>query len=105
MSAAFTALFAFLKDILTWCLDGILWLVSKVLYLFFDGVLSVVSLFFHSLDFSTILSSSTLDWAGLPTQMIWFINAVGIPQGIAMLISAIAVRQLLNLIPAFISRI
>lgn len=105
MSDAINALFDFLKSALTWLLDGLLWLLGKVLFLVFDGILTVITAAFNAIDFSSFLSSYAMDWAGLPPQMIWFINAVGIPQGITILSSAIVVRMLLNLIPAAVTRV
>lgn len=105
MSAAINALFEFLKSGLTLLLDGVLWIIGKALFLIFDGILTVISTVFTAIDMSSLLSSYAMDWAGLPPQMIWFVNAVGLPQGISILSAAISIRMLLNLIPAAVTRV
>ena len=105
MASALTALFDFLKTIFSWALDGLLWLLGKFFFLPFDGILTVISGLFNAIDFSAFLASYAMNWAGLPPQMIWFVNAVGIPQGITILTAAIGIRMILNLIPAAVTRI
>jgi len=105
MAAAFTALFTFLSTILTWALDGVLWLLGKAFYLPFDGLLTVISSIFNAIDLSSFVATYAMNWAGLPTQLIWFVNAVGIPQGLTVLVSSIIIRLCLNLIPAAFTRI
>ncbi len=103
--SGFTALMTFLSNILTWALDGILWLLGKAFFIPFDGLLTCISSFFKAIDFSVFPSSYALDWAGMPPQMIWFINAVSLPQGVTIIFLAIGIRMLLNLIPAAFTRI
>jgi len=105
MSDAINSLFEFLKSGLTLLLDGVLWIIGKALFLIFDGILTVISTVFTAIDISSLLSSYAMDWAGLPPQMIWFVNAVGLPQGISILTAAISIRMLLNLIPAAFTRV
>lgn len=105
MAAIFTSLCNFLVTIFTWALDGVLWLLGKAFYLPFDGLLTAISSVFSAIDLSTFVSSYAMDWAGLPPQMIWLVNTVGIPQGITILASAITIRMILNLIPAEFTRI
>lgn len=104
-SSIMSSFFAFIINIAKYCLDGFLWLLGKALYLPFDGLLTVISTFFKTIDLSTFVSSYALNWAGLPPQMIWFVNAIAIPQGITILLGAIGIRMLLNLIPAAFTRI
>lgn len=105
LTAPFTALFTFIKNIALWSLDGLLWIIKTAFFLCLDGILLSISLFFHALDFAAFLGSYAMSWAGLPEQFIWFINAVGVPQGIAILIPAIGIRMALNLIPSWATRI
>ena len=105
MSEAFNSLFTFLRDSFTWLLDGALWLLLKGLFLPFDGLLTVISVAFNSINVSSFVASYAMNWAGLPPQMIWLVNAVAIPQGITILIAAIGIRMALNLIPAAFTRI
>ena len=105
MDVAISALFMFLADILKWCLDGMLWVLGKALFLPFDGLLTTISSIFTAIDLSTYVSSYAMNWAGLPTQMIWLVNAVGLPQGITIISSSIVIRMLINLIPAEFTRV
>lgn len=105
LTSPFKALFTFLTGLLKWTLDGFLWLLGKAFFLPFDGLLTVISTLFKAIDLSTFVASYVMDWAGMPSQLIWFVNAVGIPQGITILAGAIGIRMALNLIPAAFTRI
>lgn len=105
LSAPFFALFDFLKALLKWCIDGILFVLTSVLFLVFDGLLTCISAIFTAIDFSNFVAAYAMSWAGVPDQMIWFINAVSIPAGIIMLTGAIGIRMAINLIPAAFTRI
>ena len=105
LTAPFATLFAFFTAIFKWSLDGVLWLLGKWFYWWFDGLLTVVSSIFKSIDLSSFVATYAMNWAGLPPQMIWFINAVSIPQGLTILSAAIVIRMLINLIPAAFTRI
>lgn len=105
IAANFKALFSFLTTSLTWLLDGALWLLLKGLFLPFEGLLTVISVAFKAIDISSFVASYAMNWAGLPPQLIWLVNAVSIPQGITILISSIGIRMALNLIPAVFTRI
>ena len=93
------------KLLLVWTLQGILWLLGKAIFIIFDGILTAVSAFFTLIDLSSFISSYAMNWAGLPAQMIWLINAVSIPAGIVMITGAIGIRMVINLIPAAFTRI
>lgn len=105
LESAFSALFEFFTGLFTWALDGILWLLGKFFFLPFDGILTVVSGLFNAIDLSSFLASYAMNWAGLPPQMIWMVNAVGVPQGITILTACIGIRMAINLIPAAFTRI
>ncbi len=105
MAAIFTAICDFLLTIFTWALDGVLWLLGKAFFLPFDGLLTAITAVFSAIDLSAFASTYAMDWAGLPPQMIWLVNAVGLPQGLTILAAAITIRMILNLIPAEFTRI
>jgi hypothetical protein len=100
-----TALFNMIKAVALWTLDGIVWLLSHVLFLIFDGILTCISVFFSLLDFSNFIAGYAMSWAGIPDQMIWFINAVSIPAGVTMICGAIGIRMAINLIPSWATRL
>ena len=104
-SGAFAALFTFLTALLKWCVDGILFVLTSVMFLIFDGLLTCISAIFTAIDISNFVAAYAMSWAGVPPQMIWFINAVSIPAGIIMLTGAIGIRMAINLIPAAFTRI
>lgn len=105
MAEAINAIFTFFTTILKWCLDGVMWLLSKVLFLAFDGLLTTVQAFFSAIDISSFVASYALSWTGLPDQFIWFVNAVSLPQGVSILTGAIIIRMAINLIPAEFTRL
>jgi F0F1-type ATP synthase membrane subunit c/vacuolar-type H+-ATPase subunit K len=82
-----------------------MWLVGQALYVIFDGLLTAITAIFTAIDLSSFIATYSLSWAGVPTQMIWFVNAVSIPTGITMICAAIGIRMLINLIPAAFTRI
>lgn len=105
ISKFFTALVDFLKTLATWALDGIVFLLKSVFFFILDGLLTVVTLAMQALDFSAFLASYAMDWAGLPSQAIYIITAVGIPQGLTIIAGAMVLRLGLNLIPAALTRV
>jgi len=105
MAAFAAALFTFLQALFQWTLDGGLFVLKSFFYLIFDGLLTCISALFTAIDLSNFVAAYAMSWAGVPTQMIWFINAVSIPAGILMLSAAIGIRMAINLIPAAFTRI
>ena len=89
----------------SWLLDGAIEVLKAVPYMIMDGILTCIEGIFNTFDFSTTIASAAGEWAHLPTQMIYIINAIGIPQGITMLVAAIGLRMLINLIPAEFTRV
>lgn len=105
MADLFSGLVTWLTTALSWLADSILLVIKAGLFWPFDGLLTVIQVFFTSLDLSAFTASYALNWAGLPTQLIYCINAVGLIQCIGILISATIVRMVINLIPAAFTRI
>jgi len=105
MTAFYDALVSYLGTLFKWLLDGVLWVIGKVLYVIFDGLLTVIDTIFKSIDVSSYLTSNALSWANMPSQLIWLVNQIGIPQGLTIIASAISLRMLINLIPAEFTRI
>lgn len=101
----FGAFWAACKGILTWMLSGIGFLFQSVFYLILDGFLTVIYAIVAALDFGTVIASYAGYWSGLPPQLIYAINACGIPSGISILVWAMGIRMLLNLIPAAFTRV
>ena len=91
--------------ILKFGLDGIIKMLSTILYWFWDGLLFLVSHLISTLDLSALAFTQYAHWADLPPQMIYLINQLGLPQCAAMIASAILVRMILNIIPAALTRI
>lgn len=89
----------------SWVLDGLILLVQFVFYTIMDGLFSVVESFLGALDFSALVFNYGATWSSLPTQLIWMINAVGLPQCFALLGAAYVLRLGLNLIPAVFTRV
>lgn len=88
-----------------WGLDGGLYILKLSLYFVVDGLLTVVYAIVGALDVGTFIFNVGALWSGLPSQLIYIINAVGLPSGLSMLLYAIVIRMLLNLIPAAVTRI
>lgn len=105
MAELFSSLVEYLNGLLGWLLDGVVWLLKSVFFMLLDGFLTVVTLLFQTLDFSSLLASYAMNWAGLPSQAIYLIVSIGIPQGLTIVASAMLVRLGLNIIPAAFTRV
>lgn len=97
--------FRLLKGLFSWLLDGFLFVLKTVLYLPFDGILTVITAFVSSLDVGQLVFNSASTWGLLPPQMLYVINEVGVPQGLTLVAYAIGIRMALNLIPAALTRL
>jgi len=89
----------------SWILDGAIEVLKAVPYYIMDGILTCIETMFSLIDFASSSFTIAAQWANLPTQMIYIINAIGVPQGITMLLAAIGVRMAINLIPAEFTRV
>lgn len=105
MIAAYSALVAFLQSIFKWLLDGVLFVLKSVLFFIFDGVLTAIQAIFTAIDVGSFAVNYAAHWSSLPPQMLYFVNAIGIPQCVVMLASAMGIRMLINLIPAEFTRV
>lgn len=97
--------FSSLWHLLKFCLDGLILLLSTVLYWFFDGFLWLVSNIISTLDLSALAFTQYAQWAGLPPQLLYLVNQLGLPQCAAMIASALLIRMTLNCFPAVFTRI
>ena len=88
-----------------WILDGFILLVQFVFFTIFDGLLTVIETALAAVDLSSMLFSYAAAWSHLPTQLIWLINAVGLPQCFTILGAAYLIRLTLNLIPSVFTRV
>ena len=97
--------FSTIQTLLGWCLDGLMYVLKTALYFPFDGLLTAISGLLSALDVSSLIVSSASTWGGMPPQLLYIVNAIGIPQGLSMLAYAYGLRMALNLIPAALTRI
>lgn len=93
-----------IKTALTWVLDGVLYVLKAVFFFLWDGLLTAVYAIVGALDVGSLAVSVGGLWIGLPPQLLYVINAVGIPTGLTMVFYAIIIRKLLDLIPAALTR-
>lgn len=89
---------------LSWLLDALIVVVQFIFFTIFDGFLSVLESIIAAIDFSSVAFNYAAAWSNLPTQLIFLINATGLPQCFAMLGSAYLIRLTLNLIPSWATR-
>ena len=92
-----------LKD---WLLDGLLYILSKVLFFVFDAFCSVVETLITAIDFTQLTALSAFgDWNLLPPQILYILSQLHIGQCLTMLAAACLIRLILNLIPAALTRV
>jgi len=108
----FSTLFAWLSTFwgwvetaFTWILDGIVLVLQFIFFTIFDGILSVVEGLFSTLDLSSLMFDYAAAWTGLPSQLIWLIHSVALPECLAILATAYGIRLFLNLIPSWATRV
>jgi len=89
---------------LRWLFDGVLLVLDAVCYFLFDGFLTVIELFFQSIDV-TALGALNLLGANSHPVFAWFIQQLCLVQGIELILIAMVIRFTLNLIPAAFTRI
>jgi hypothetical protein len=87
-----------------WIIDGAIYALQKGFYYPFDTILTAVQEFVCGINLSGVQGLSSA-WGSLPGQLLWWIHAVSLDSGLAIIGSAIVVRMLLNLIPAALTRI
>lgn len=97
--------FAIIQTLLRWVLDGLLYVLKTFLYFPFDGLLTAIQSLISALNFSSMGLSTAATWTDMPPQLLYIVNAIGIPTGLAILAAAYLIRMGLNLIPASLTRI
>nr|WP_321467154.1 hypothetical protein [uncultured Desulfobulbus sp.] len=89
----------------TWVLDGFILLVQFVFFTIFDGLLTVIETTLAAIDLAAVVFNYAAAWSNLPDQLVWLINAVGLPQCFTILGAAYLLRLTLNLIPSIFTRV
>ncbi len=97
--------FGYLFDGFKWLAEAVGEVISWLLYTIYDGLLTVVFLFADTVDLSEVAFNMAAQYAGLPTQLIWLVNQVDLPQSLTYVAGAIVIRMILNVIPAAVTRI
>ena len=100
-----SSFWGFIEKALLWILDGFILLLQFVVYTILDGLFLVVETALAAIDVSAIVFNYAASWSALPTQLVWLINAVGLPQCFAILGAAYIIRLTLNVIPATFTRV
>ncbi len=101
----FSNFFGWLYDVASWLLDGLLYVLKTFLFFPFDGLLTTIEGFFSALNFSSVLFTSSSVWAGVPSQLVWILNACGLPECLSLIAAAYLIRLTLNLIPSWATRV
>jgi len=97
--------FRFLMDGFRWLAEALGEVLAYVAYTVYDGLLTVIFTFASAVDLSAVAFNIAAQYAGLPSQLIWLVNQVELPQSMTYIAAAIVIRMLLNLIPAAFTRI
>lgn len=97
--------FDIFKRLADWVLDGIIEIISSILYFIMDALLTVLEAIIGSIDFASSLTTNFAQWANLPDQLIWLLNRLNLNVILTMLAGAVLIRVTLNLIPGLFSRI
>lgn len=94
-----------LYDTCVWCMDGIIYAFKQAVFFILDGVLTMVAGLISVIDVSALTTNMAMSWGLLPPAMGYMLLAIAIPQGLAIIGTAMIIRMGLNLIPAALTRI
>lgn len=89
-----------LFNVCIWVLKAAFWIVKTYIYFTFDGIFSVIKAVINGIDLTPIMPYIQSHWGMMPAQLIWLINAIGLPQGFSILGAAYVIRLGMNLIPS-----
>lgn len=84
--------------------DPVVDLIKYIVFFFFDTFCTLVEYAIGLISLPANLTTNLFDWAGLPPQLLYILNAIGIPTCLGIVSSAYLVRFLLNLIPSWATR-
>lgn len=88
-----------------WLLEFLVEFAKYVIYTVYDGFLTVITAFLNAIDLSSSAFNIAAQYANMPSQLIWLINQVNLPQAMGYIVLAITIRMTLNVIPAAFTRI
>jgi len=102
----------FFNNIITTLKDWGLWLLGllyeallSVCYWIFDKLCDLVEWILSGIDFSLTLFQNAISWSGVPGEVIWLCNQIGVDDGLLMISTALIIRLTLNIIPASLTRV
>ena len=84
-----------LEDFAEWLKDLLLWLPQKLWELLLDGLAFVV----EKIPVPDFVSSAQGYLNGVPGNVVWLLNLFAVPEGLAMVMSALVLRFVLRRIP------
>lgn len=70
-----------------------------------EGIFTIIEGIVDSIDLADLLAEQAASWGLVPDQTIYLLTALGIPAGVSIITYCIAIRMMLNLIPASFTRI
>lgn len=85
------------EDIVDWLLDIILWVPLKLFKLLCDGLLLVL----QAIPVPEWMTDLSSNFGGLPAGVAFFLRALELPAGLAIVGSAYGVRFLIRRLPFF----
>ena len=88
-----------------WLLEFVIQFAKYVVFTVYDGFLTVISTFLSVIDLSSNAFNIAAQYSNMPSQLIWLINQVNLPQAMAYIVLGITIRMTLNVIPAAVTRI
>lgn len=102
---ALSSLWDAFKHLIIWFLDVVVGILKSIFYWFFDQLCTFVLWVINGIDLQNFSLSDFMNWAGLPPQLTYILNACGFSTCLTMVSSALLIRLLLNLIPSWATRV
>lgn len=101
----FADLITLLQQPFIWALDGMVYVIGYTVYYIMDGFFTCIYGIFSALDLSQMAFDFVGQISGLPSPLLFLLDAVAFPQALAIISGAYLIRFMLNLIPGAITRI
>ena len=97
--------FGFMWDLIKVVFEALFDFIGLFFYFFFDGFLSFFQTMLAGVNLGALGFNVFASWSNMPPQLIYLVNQLGLPQGVTIIAGAIAVRKVIDLLPAAVTRV
>lgn len=84
-----------LDEFASWLKETLLWIPRKLWAELLDGLNAVL----HAIPAPDFMTDAAGFMSGIPAQVVWVLNLFAVPEGVAMILSALTLRFIVRRIP------